>query len=199
MKVFSSNNLILKLVLLFLSFIYILNTNTGCPYQTEKGGDTVYTDDKKYLTDEEIKNETLAKQRCFSLSYSEVLPKQCCYSSGRCVTKDDIVIQKECPNITLIPNNCGMAGVYQPLTAATCTEISLVQGYCCFVQTKTNGTACIRTKELNKDKQPANTQINTYIEKAGSNPNDIDFVVCKGNYIKYYWLLIIILSVLFLC
>ena len=198
MKVLSSNHLILKLVLLFLSFIYILNTNTGCPYQTEKGGDTVYTDDKKYLTDEEIKNGTEAKQKCFSLSYSEVLPKQCCYSSGRCVTEDDIN-QEECPNITLIPNNCGMAGVYQPLTAATCTEISLVQGYCCFVQTKTNGTACIRTKELNKDKQPANTQINTYIEKAGSNPNDIDFVVCKGNYIKYYWLLIIILSVLFLC
>ena len=198
MKVFSSNNLILKLVLLFLSFIYILNTNTGCPYQTEKGGDTVYTDDKKYLTDEEIKNGTEAQQKCFSLSYSEVLPKQCCYSSGKCVREDD-GIQKECPNITLIPNNCGMAGVYQPLTAATCTEISLVQGYCCFVQTKTNGTACIRTKELNKDKQPANTQINTYIEKAGSKPNDIDFVVCKGNYIKYYWLLIIILSVLFLC
>ena len=198
MKVLSSNHLILKLVLLFLSFIYILNTNTGCPYLKEKGGNTVYTDDEKYLTDEEIKNGTEAKQKCFSLSYSEVLPKQCCYSSGKCVREDD-GIQKECPNITLIPNNCGMAGVYQPLTAATCTEISLVQGYCCFVQTKTNGTACIRTKELNKDKQPANTQINTYIEKAGSNPNDIDFVVCKGNYIKYYWLLIIILSVLFLC
>ena len=198
MKVLSSNHLILKLVLLFLSFIYILNTNTGCPYLKEKGGNTVYTDDEKYLTDEEIKNGTEAKQKCYSLSHSEVLPKQCCYSSGKCVREDD-GIQKECPNITLIPNNCGMAGVYQPLTAATCTEISLVQGYCCFVQTKTNGTACIRTKELNKDKQPANTQINTYIEKAGSNPNDIDFVVCKGNYIKYYWLLIIILSVLFLC
>lgn len=197
MKVLSSNHLILKLVLLFLSFIYILNTNTGCPYLKEKGGNTVYTDDEKYLTDEEIKNGTEAKQKCFSLSYSEVLPKQCCYSSGKCVRGDD-GIQKECPNITLIPNNCGMAGVYQPLTAATCTEISLVQGYCCFVQTKTNGNSCIRTKELNKDKQPANTQINTYIEKAGSDPNDIDFVVCKGNYIKYYWLLIIILSVLFL-
>ena len=197
MKVFAPNKFLLNLLLLLLSFDFILNI-TGCNYKKVKDGpilNTVTTTGvDNYLNG--ISGDE-AKQMCFSLSHSEVEEHKCCYKDNICqkegaeVSGDDY-----CPNDSDIYNNCGMAGVYQPVTKEICTEISLVQGYCCFVKTKTKGNACIRTKELNKEKNTATDQIKNYIKGIGTNPDEIQSVLCKGNYIKYYWLFIIFAVIL---
>ena len=56
----------------------------------------------------------------------------------------------ECPKEAIVPNNCGMAGIYQPNSSDICTEISLVQGFCCYVKLKINNTdsySCLRVKK----------------------------------------------------
>lgn len=190
MKAFTPNKFILYLLLLFLSFEFILNT--GCNFKKAKDGNMFNTDSENYLSG--ITNTTEAKQMCFSLSHSDVQTDECCYFNNKCSSKGSET-GEECPTGTIISNNCGMAGVYQPLTKEICTEISLVQGYCCFVKTKSKGTACIRTKELNKEKNTATDQIKDYVKK--SNDDEIEFVLCEGNYIKLYWLFIIF-AVIFL-
>ena len=189
MKVFTPNKFNFHLLLLLLSFEFILNV--GCNYKKDKDGDSLLTDND-YLSG--ISNITEAKQKCFSLSYSDVQNDGCCYKDGQCV-KNDTDANQVCPEDTLIPNKCGMAGIFQPLTKEICTEISLVQGYCCFVKTKNKGNACIRTKELNKEKNTVTDQIKNYVQKA--NNDEIEFVLCKGNYIKLYWFFIIF-AVIFL-
>ena len=52
---------------------------------------------------------------------------------------------------TIITNNCGMAKWYQPSSKETCIEISLVDGYCCYVETQGHGKACIRQGEIDED------------------------------------------------
>ena len=83
-----------------------------------------------------------------------------------------------------------MAGIYQPLTSATCTEISLVQGYCCYAKFSDNSTACIRTKELNKNKNTATSQMEQYLKDVIKQNNSVNGltiseVVCKGYNLKY--------------
>ena len=193
MKVFMLNKFILYLLLL--SFEFILNT--GCLYRKTKDGDNLDTDNG-YLNG--ITNTTEAKQMCYSLSHSDAHANQCCYAStgNKCIPEPtSLGTGEECPQATNIANNCGMAGVYQPLTKEICTEISLVQGYCCYIKTKSKGTACIRTKELNKDKNTVTDQMKQYIQDNNLNPDEIEFVLCKGNYIKYYWIFIIF-AVIFL-
>ena len=46
-----------------------------------------------------------------------------------------------------------MASIYQPVTADRCTEISLVDGFYCFIKTNNNGNACIRQKEIDEDEK----------------------------------------------
>ena len=190
MKVFILNKFILYLLLL--SFEFILND--GCSYKKTKDGNTLTTGND-YLNG--ITNTTEAKQMCFSLSYSDVFEHKYCYTSSGNKCIEETGTGAECPQDTIIANNCGMAGVYQPLTKEICTEISLVQGYCCYIKTKSKGTACIRTKELNKDKNTVTDQMKQYIQDNNVNPDEIDFVLCKGNYIKYYWIFIIF-AVIFL-
>ena len=185
MKYFTPSKFILNLTLL-LSFKFILNG--PCYFKKTKDGQRLDTDNQNYLNG--INNTTEAKQMCFSLSHSEDQTDKCCYLSSKCVNEHTDDSNEECPQATNIANNCGMAGVYQPLTKEICTEISLVQGYCCYIKTKSKGTACIRTKELNKDKNTATDQMKQYIQDNNVNPDEIDFVLCKGNYIKYYWIFI---------
>ena len=66
--------IILNLVLIRLSFSAL----TGCKYKSEASqtsANAPETDDK-YLTSSDV-NEN--KQKCFSLSHSDVLTGQCCY------------------------------------------------------------------------------------------------------------------------
>ena len=185
MKVFIPNKCILNLILLLLSFEFILNE--ACLYKKTKEGESVSTDDH-YLNG--ITDDNEKKQMCFSLSHSDSQDEKCCYKNGGC-EKYETGTDANCPVETQIFNNCGMAGIYQPLTKEICTEISLVQGYCCFVKTKSKGTACIRTKELNKEKNTVTDQMKKYINDNGVNANEIESVECKGDYFQFYWLLII--------
>ena len=134
------------------------------------------------------------KQKCFSLSYTDN-NGVCCFkkeaSNNVCTPTNEN--GSECPEPNNdVPNNCGMAGIFEPQTSITCTEISLVQGYCCYVALKKNSdnsvlSACIRTKKLNKNKNEATDQIVKYV----TSDYTITSVECHGTNIKYYWLLII--------
>ena len=103
-------------------------------------------------------SESEQKQKCFSLSHTEGNSGLCCYDQAntKCIigTSGD-----NCPKSNNdVPNNCGMAGIYEPQTPSICKDISLVQGYCCYVGLRktsdnTVSSACIRTKTLNKKKK----------------------------------------------
>ena len=137
-------------------------------------------------------SESEQKQKCFSLSDTEGNAGKCCLdkTNNKCAPES---VGLECPKSNDdVPNNCGMAGIYEPQTSSTCKEISLVQGYCCYVALKKNydnsvSSACIRTKKLNKNKNEATDQIAKYV----TSDYTITSVECHGTNIQYYWLLII--------
>ena len=88
------------------------------------------------------------KQKCYSLSkINENNDIRCCIhkkadnNGNECIKKSDTSNEDStlyCPKVPLVPNNCGIAGVYQPDEAYLCKEISLVVGYCCYVKIKKN-------------------------------------------------------------
>ena len=101
---------------------------------------------------------------------------------------------------TDITNNCGMAQWYQPSSKETCTEISLVDGYCCFVKIKDHGTACIRQGEIDEDNK---NEITDEMRKAVNRLRTeepanvaITSVECKGYYIAFYGLSLLLLAVM---
>ena len=181
---------------IFLIFILLINSSLSAPCfykETRSQSDYNSTDVGTYLPT--TSSESSKQQKCFSLSDSDVFPYKCCYdtSQKKCVqgestTNADIV----CPKDTTIENNCGMAGFYQPVTSERCTEISLVDGYCCYLKTKSNDTACVRRKELDDDsKREITDDIKAYVKSRGFNSDDIDSVICEGNLlkIKFYFYL----------
>ena len=108
-----------------------------------------------------------------------------------------------CPNISKlnVPNNCGMAGLYEPKQNTTCNGISLVQGYCCFVRMHKDNeatTACIRTKQLNKDIKKASDQIVAYVKESGLDGITIDSVECGQNNLKLFWILNFIFYIIYI-
>ena len=138
-------------------------------------------------------SESEQKQKCFSLSNTDT-NGVCCFKKGTSKNEcTSTTTDNECPKSNdEVPNNCGMAGIYEPQTSSTCKEISLVQGYCCYVALKKNydnsvSSACIRTKKLNKNKNEATDQIAKYV----TSDYTITSVECHGTNIQYYWLLII--------
>ena len=171
MKMSSFIRLNLSLVLLLMSFNKILN---------EACADAVLTG----LSDSE------KKQTCFSLSNTKDNNGKCCLNIGGNACE---LNTGTCPESNEeVPNNCGMAGIYEPQVSSICKEISLVQGYCCYVKLKKkdpskDSSACIRTKKLNKNKNEATDQIKKYV----GNDYTIESVDCHGANIKYYWLFII--------
>ena len=101
---------------------------------------------------------------------------------------------------TEITNNCGMAQWYQPSSRETCTEISLVDGYCCYVKIKDHGTACIRQGEIDEDNK---NEITDEMRKAVNrlrteDPANVAItsVECKGYYITIYGLSLLLLAVM---
>ena len=101
---------------------------------------------------------------------------------------------------TVITNNCGMAQWCQPSSKGTCTEISLVDGYCCYVETQGHGKACIRQGEIDEDNK---NEITDEMRKAvnrlrtGGTANVvIKSVQCKGYYITIYGLSLLLLAVM---
>ena len=100
---------------------------------------------------------------------------------------------------TVITNNCGMALFSQPSNKELCTEISLVDGYCCYVETQSHGKACIRQGEIDEDNK---NEITDEMRKAvkrlysGTDEPVIKSVQCKGYYIAFYGLSLLLLAIM---
>ena len=100
---------------------------------------------------------------------------------------------------TKITNNCGMALYYQPKTKEVCTEISLVDGYCCFVKTKSYGNACIRQGEIDEDnKNEITDEMRNAVKRLNTGTGEpvIKSVQCKGYYIAFYGLSLLLLAIM---
>ena len=102
---------------------------------------------------------------------------------------------------TKVTNNCGMVQWNQPTKKEDCTEISLVDGYCCFVKFKSSdhGTSCIRQGEIDEDNK---NEITDEMRKAvnrlkpATENVEIESVQCKGYYIAFYGLSLLLLAVM---
>ena len=187
---------------IFLNIILIqLSFSNPCKYYESPSNpkDT----DAQYLSSSNEEDEK--KQKCFSLSNSVDNPGLCCYNSGtkQCelgTTESSDPVQ--CPKDSVIHNNCGMALYYQPVSKEACTEISLVNGYCCFVKTKTSsnqGNACLKQDEIDEDEKDEITDYmkDYFRNRLGLNPDEvIDTVQCEGSLLKYYGFLMVLLSVI---
>ena len=109
--------------------------------------------------------------------------------------------QSFCADQTIVTNNCGMVQWNQPTKKEDCTEISLVDGYCCYVKFKGgNGASCIRQGEIDEDNK---NEITDEMRKAvnrlrtGGPANvAITSVQCKGYYITIYGLSLLLLAVM---
>ena len=191
----------LSVILIQLPFSYEIGS--GCSYKTDASQTTSSnTDDGNYLTSS---NADENKQKCFSLSKSDVESDFCCYDSSqsKCVTgtEEGTHGNVDCPTSSDqdLRNNCGMAKFYQPVSKEACTEISLVNGYCCFVKTKNNGNACLKQDEIDEDEKDEITDYmkDYFRNRLGLNPDtEIVSVQCEGSLLKYYGFLMILLSVI---
>ena len=182
-------------------FIFLNILLIQLPFSNEDGGCTYYevgsipkTTDGTYL---KSSNAEENKQSCFSLSTAET---PCCYlNSGgtqTCTTDRSAAV---CPEYSDIKNNCGMALFYQPVSKEVCTEISLVNGYCCFVETNNHGRACLKQDEIDEDEKDEITDYmkDYFRNRLGYNPDtEIKSVQCEGSLMKYYGFLMILLSVI---
>ena len=102
---------------------------------------------------------------------------------------------------TEITNNCGMVKFDQPTKKEDCTEISLVDGYCCFVETSSHGNACIRQGEIDEDNKNEITDemkkaVNRLKKSSITGNVEIESVECKGYYIAFYGLSLLLLAVM---
>ena len=177
-------------------------SNEGCKYKTDASQTqtTAPVTDDKYLTSS---NADENKQKCFSLSNSDVQSGLCCYkkdsSTGKQTCESGPGVDTSCPKASEIHNNCGMALFYQPESKEACTEISLVNGYCCFVKTKNYGKACLKQDEIDEDEKDEITDYmkDYFRNRLGLNPDtEIVSVQCEGSLLKYYGFLMILLSVI---
>ena len=178
---------------IFLNILLIqlpFSNEDGCTYY--EVGSIPKTTDGTYL---KSSNAEENKQSCFSLSTAT---NPCCYLSGSpptCTTDTT----PECPVPSDIKNNCGMALFYQPVSKEVCTEISLVNGYCCFVETNNHGRACLKQDEIDEDEKDEITDYmkDYFRNRLGYNPDtEIKSVQCEGSLLKYYGFLMILLSVI---
>ena len=173
----------------------------GCIYK-----DTSTRTDGGYLKPEDDEKTNINK--CFSLSYTNFNAEQCCYykdgNNQFCADQNqNSGLTLECPKDSLIANNCGMSLYFQPKAAESCTEISLVDGFCCYVQTKAHGTACVRTDELDEDKKTKITdKIRDAVKKLKltsttvSGDVEITAVTCEGYYMKFFGISFLLLAVM---
>ena len=194
---------------IFFLLIFIMSINFSKQEDNETQDNVTYCsyndiNSEYYLNNTDIKNDT-KKYQCFSLSYNFGNQK-CCYDTNLsiCVKPENSNDNIECPNEGIIPNNCGMAGIYQPESESFCKEISLVQGYCCYTKYKKKDDnieyhACLRAKKIMKNKNDPSDDIKKYIELFTNNNNiaiDSVSVICGNSNIKYFWILNIFFIIL---
>ena len=114
---------------------------------------------------------------------------------------DDCPSAGDTGTITTITNNCGMAQWCQPSSKETCTEISLGDGYCCYVETQGHGKACIRQGEIDEDnKNEITDEMRNAVKRLNTNTAAGEPVIikveCKGYYIAFYGLSLLLLAVM---
>ena len=212
-----NNNIISRYFFLLLSLLILssLAQRQPCKY-INNSYSVKTTNDKDYL-DKVTGDE--AKQKCFILSKSKENENNlCCYNEQDKCYLDNSPDNEDCPKETVIVNNnCGMAYIYQPVFPGICNEISLVQGYCCFIEYKYSkegdteektASACVKTKELKKNINSSTIQMEDYIKnfkvKKDNNNNDVVYkikierVVCNQFFLKYFYNLIIFTTILLL-
>ena len=198
---------LLLIIILFQSTLQY----TGCRYKETVDQTEYSVTNDTYL--DSTSGTDAKKQKCYSLSNSDIFDDKCCYSKNTdgkevCSKEDDSGYDKDCPKETTIPNNCGMGGVYQPVDPTICTEISLVSGYCCYVKTTDGKTFCGSRDEMdddNKNEVPDDVRdyVSNYIaNKPDSDNNDytntkVDSIICEGYNLKFYGLLLLISMFLF--
>ena len=115
-----------------------------------------------------------------------------------------ILFQQTINEQTKITNNCGMVLWNQPQKKEDCTEISLVDGYCCYVKTKSYGNACIRQGEIDEDNKNKITDemknaVNRLKDKtqiAEGVVVEIVSVECEGYHLAFYGLSLLLLAVM---
>ena len=195
----SSKYFFLTKLFLFLMLYQFSFCDDPCIYKEKRTQSQNNITDDKFLSN--INSEDGKKQKCFSLSNSDVFQFKCCYDkANKLCIKDPgsasgtIVCPQEA---TTIVNNCGMAGIYQPVTAERCTEISLVDGYCCFLKTKDGKTACVKKKEIDEDdKNMITDDIKKYLQENSISEADIDSLKCNGFLLKNFLSSILFLLVI---
>ena len=193
---------------IFLNILLIqlpFSTEDPCKYKSDASqtaSNCPNTNQGNYLTSS---NAVENKQKCFSLSKSDVEDGFCCYdkSTSKCKRETSQVQTDtvDCPTSSdqNLRNNCGMAKFYRPVSKEICTEISLVNGYCCFVTTKNHGTACLKQDEIDEDEKDEITDYmkDYFRNRLGFNPDtEIVSVQCEGSLLTYYGFLMILLSVI---
>ncbi len=193
---------------IFLNILLIqlpFSTEDPCKYKSDASqtaSNCPNTDQGNYLSSSNAEEN---KQKCFSLSKSDVQDEDCCYNTAnnKCIKRpssgDSTDSTIKCPDNSKIHNNCGMAKFYQPVSKEACTEISLVNGYCCFVKTKNYGKACLKQDEIDEDEKDEITDYmkDYFRNRLGYNPDEeIVSVQCEGSLLKYYGFLMILLSVI---
>ena len=183
------SNSIFILLLFYNSFSLVFSE--GCTYQEEKDGAKLITNGSNIFSEKEKESISLKKKKCFEYSYSVVFQQKCCYDSihDECTSDNRTSVNKNisCPEPTSIPNNCGMAGIFQPADATSCTEISLVGGYCCYIDFGRNGKSCIKTNKLNDEKNTATEMMEQYISKYNNNTGAkaiVSNVICDSYNLK---------------
>ena len=207
----------LYFIIIISLFNLSLSDYVPCQYRTEASqtSDTAPYTDNKYLTSG-TSNKNEREQKCFSLSHSDLVSDQCCYlfnksdNLGYCFDKaksgntTSTNVEFECPKASYskLPNNCGMALYYQPFSKEVCTEISLVDGVCCYVET-TYGNVCLRQDSVDDDDE-SKEEITDYMkdyfrEKLGIDPNVITLVRCEGNYFTFRNMILTLISLAVIC
>ena len=195
----------MALTLLLFSLIFfqhsIFAQPTGCFYKAATQTDATYLTQNA----DEINNNKL---KCFSLSNSDINSGLCCYyndgNQQLCANNEgNTGYELQCPTNSIIANNCGMALFFQPQSAEECTEISLVDGFCCYVETRSHGKACVRTDEIDEDdKTKITDEIRNAVNKlklaSTTETGDVKItsVKCEGYYMKFFGLSLLLLSVM---
>ena len=199
-----SLTLLLFILMLFQQSICAPPADSGCLYI-----DSNTRTDENYLS-QSNDAEKANMQKCFDLSFNNINTGECCYNKDSGDNKQYCVIQGtsvtgslKCPSDyeSKIANNCGMARFYQPQTSATCTDISLVDAYCCYVETTNHDTACIRQDEIDEnDKNKIYEEMRNAVKRLKISTDttipEVKSVVCEGNYMQFYAFSLLLLAVM---
>ena len=177
----------------------------GCSY-ISSSGETKTTDENFLTQNDADENENIHK--CFALASTEDNTNDCCYykdtGNKQYCTTDTTLSPVICARTfkSKIANNCGMALFYQPQAPAICTEISLVDGFCCYVDTTNHGKACVRQEKIDEDNKSKitdeikNEVKRLLIDKDDTSAIEVKSVQCEGTFMTYYGLSLLLLSII---